>query len=240
MFTLLSIQYFLYLLLSKTAETADPNLPFMEYLDNEHSVCIKWGFDIMQGNITIKFIVNTTGWIGFGLSHTGDMTGADLVMGGVGPAGNYFKDYYSTENTYPIVDQQQSYTLLSLNESEGETHMTFSRDLQTCDEQDIPILDQSIYVIYAYGLTDEIGFHLNLVGGKQLNLLNFGSRTNEVDGDDLNATMSQFYMYRDSHLSYLEMLTQRCNHTGNAATKCTSWIWNQASVLLVFFWIALY
>uniref|UniRef100_A0A3Q2Z9X5 DOMON domain-containing protein n=1 Tax=Hippocampus comes TaxID=109280 RepID=A0A3Q2Z9X5_HIPCM len=73
------------------AQASDPSLPFMDYLDTDHLVCIKWGFDDQQGNITFKFIVNTTGWIGFGLSPNGDMIGADLVMGGVGPDGNYFK-----------------------------------------------------------------------------------------------------------------------------------------------------
>ncbi|XP_077443073.1 DBH-like monooxygenase protein 2 homolog isoform X2 [Stigmatopora argus] len=213
----------------------------MDYLDSNHSVCIKWGVDSTRGNITIKFIVNTTGWIGFGLSPTGDMTGADLVMGGVGPDGDYFKDYYSAENTYPTEDRLQSYTLLSLNESDGQTHMTFSRDLETCDEQDIPILDQPIYVIYAYGLTDDIGFHYSLVGGKQLNLLGYGSKTIATNGDYSTATLETNQSYRDGHGGdMMGMSSHRCNHTANAAAKCTFWIWNQALFLLVFFYVALY
>ncbi|XP_019727004.1 DBH-like monooxygenase protein 2 homolog isoform X2 [Hippocampus comes] len=174
---------------STAAQASDPSLPFMDYLDTDHLVCIKWGFDDQQGNITFKFIVNTTGWIGFGLSPNGDMIGADLVMGGVGPDGNYFKDYYSTENSYPIEDQQQSYTLLALNESDGQTLMTFSRALQTCDHQDLPITAQPMKLIYAYGLTDEIGFHAALAGSKELNLLNYVTRSTAAKGNYISATM---------------------------------------------------
>lgn len=39
----------------------------------------------------------------------------------------------------PLVDTHQSYTLLYLSESEGQTVMTFQRSTQTCDDQDIQI-----------------------------------------------------------------------------------------------------
>lgn len=39
----------------------------------------------------------------------------------------------------PLMDQQQSYTLLSLNESDGQTIITFQRTIQSCDDQDVHI-----------------------------------------------------------------------------------------------------
>lgn len=39
----------------------------------------------------------------------------------------------------PVLDVLQSYTLLSLKESEGQTTMTFQRPLQSCDDQDFHI-----------------------------------------------------------------------------------------------------
>lgn len=39
----------------------------------------------------------------------------------------------------PVVDAQQSYTLLSLKESDGQTIMTFQRSIQACDDQDFHI-----------------------------------------------------------------------------------------------------
>ncbi|XP_077367206.1 DBH-like monooxygenase protein 2 homolog isoform X2 [Festucalex cinctus] len=177
------------LLWSEGARASDPDLPFMDYLDDRHLVCLKWGFD--DANITLKFIVNTSGWIGFGLSPGGDMAGADLVMGGVGPQGSYFKDYFSTANSYPTEDRLQSYTLLSLLEAEGQTLMTFSRPLQTCDQQDRNITDQATNLIYAYGPTDDIGYHGALAGTKQLNLLRFVSRDGAANGNYISATMGK-------------------------------------------------
>lgn len=72
------------------ARGSDPDLPFMEYLDAEHLVCLKWGFDDLQDNITFKLVVNTTGWVGFGSSPNGDMRGSDLVIGGLNATGPYF------------------------------------------------------------------------------------------------------------------------------------------------------
>lgn len=68
----------------------DPLLPFSEHLDPEHNVRLKWGFDEIQGTILFELTVNTSGWVGFGFSPKGGMTGADIVIGGVGPKGSYF------------------------------------------------------------------------------------------------------------------------------------------------------
>lgn len=68
----------------------DPLLPFSEHLDPEHNVRLKWGFDEIQGTILFELTVNTSGWVGFGFSPKGGMTGADIVIGGVGPTGSYF------------------------------------------------------------------------------------------------------------------------------------------------------
>lgn len=88
-----SLLLFLYLCLVRNEGVGalDPSLPFMEYLDQDNLVCLKWGFDDVQGTITFTFVVNTTGWIGFGFSPNGDMHGADIVMGGLGSSGSYFK-----------------------------------------------------------------------------------------------------------------------------------------------------
>lgn len=89
---MLSLLPFLYLSLvwTRGALATDPALPFMDYLDNDHLVCLKWGFDSLEGSITFKLVVNTTGWVGFGLSPNGGMKGSDIVMGGLGTSAPYF------------------------------------------------------------------------------------------------------------------------------------------------------
>ncbi|KAG7242932.1 hypothetical protein INR49_017622 [Caranx melampygus] len=152
-------------------------MPFMVYLDLDHLVCLKWGFDNVEGNIVFELSVNTTGWIGFGLSPNGGMKGADMVIGGYGSSGSYFSDLHGTGNTMPLMDEQQNYTLLSLTESGGQTIMKFQRSIQACDDKDFHITDQTIKLIYAYGTTDEIGYHRSFRGTKDVNLLNFRVKT---------------------------------------------------------------
>lgn len=50
-------------------------------LDADGRYNIKWGFD--ESTITFEVEVETTGYIGFGLSPTGAMSSSDIVIGGV-------------------------------------------------------------------------------------------------------------------------------------------------------------
>ncbi|XP_028253404.1 DBH-like monooxygenase protein 2 homolog [Parambassis ranga] len=182
---------FLYLLLAWTegAKAMDPTMPFMVFLDQDHLVCLKWGFDDQYGTITFQLTVNTTGWVGFGLSPNGGMKGADIVIGGLGPSGEYFKDLHATGYSMPVEDEEQSYTLLSVHENEEQTIMTFERSIQACDKNDFHITDHPINVIYAYGTIDEISYHGQRRGVKQLNLLNYMPRTHPNNPRYLSATV---------------------------------------------------
>ncbi|XP_067098393.1 DBH-like monooxygenase protein 2 homolog [Osmerus mordax] len=158
-------------------QVTDYALPFMEHLDGAGQVTLKWGFSDVFQDITFQLSVNTTGWVGFGLSPKGNMIGADIVIGGVGSNGTYFKDRHGIGTFLPPVDEEQSYTLLSLTELDGQTSMTFSRSIQTCDKDDVPITASPIKLIYAYGTTDEIKYHSSRRGTKELNLLRYTLRT---------------------------------------------------------------
>lgn len=82
---------FFMLLWTERTKTSEPSdLPFVEYLDQNGLVLLRWGFDNHQGNITFELVVNTTGWVGFGFSPNGAMKGSDIVIGGLRPAGSYF------------------------------------------------------------------------------------------------------------------------------------------------------
>ncbi|XP_036003327.1 DBH-like monooxygenase protein 2 homolog [Fundulus heteroclitus] len=172
------------------AWATDHDLPFMEYLDVERLVCLKWGFADMQGNITFQLAVNTTGWVGFGLSPQGGMDDADIVMGGLGPTGSYFSDYHSPEEGRPLMDEDQSYTLLSMIENDGQTIMTFQRSIKNCDEKDFQITAQPIKLIYAYGTSDDIRYHGSLRGTKEVNLLNHKTRTTPPDAKFLSVNVN--------------------------------------------------
>ncbi|XP_052390511.1 DBH-like monooxygenase protein 2 homolog isoform X2 [Carassius gibelio] len=170
----------------------DPLLPFSEHLDPEHKVRLKWGFDEIQGTILFELTVDTSGWVGFGFSPKGGMTGADIVIGGVGPGGRYFTDHHAVGNSMPLVDQQQNYKLLSLNESEGRTIMKFQRSIGSCDENDLPITNLPMKLIYAYGQTDDITYHSTQRGTKELNLLKYMPRVNPPNSSSFDITMVNF------------------------------------------------
>ncbi|KAM9703441.1 DBH-like monooxygenase protein 2 homolog isoform 2-T2 [Menidia menidia] len=148
----------------------------MEYLDPDRLVCLKWGFESLQGNITFQLAVNSTGWVSFGLSPNGGMKGSDMVIGGLGASGSYFTDRHSTGNSMPLVDEEQSYTLLSMTENDGQTIMTVRRSIQACDDKDFHITAQPVKIIYAYGTTDDIKYHGARRGTKEVNLLNYMPR----------------------------------------------------------------
>uniref|UniRef100_A0A671NE33 DBH-like monooxygenase protein 2 homolog n=1 Tax=Sinocyclocheilus anshuiensis TaxID=1608454 RepID=A0A671NE33_9TELE len=170
----------------------DPLLPFSEHLDLEHKVQLKWGFNEIQGTILFELTVNTSGWVGFGFSPKGGMTGADIVIGGVGPEGRYFTDRHAGGNSMPVVDQQQNYKLLSLTESDGKTVMKFQRSIEACDENDLPITNLPMKLIYAYGQNDNIMYHSTRRGMKELNLLKYMPRVNPPNSNFFDITMVNF------------------------------------------------
>ncbi|KAG2469797.1 DBH-like monooxygenase protein 2 homolog [Polypterus senegalus] len=169
-------------------------LPFTEYLDSANLVSVSWGFDNNGGPITFQVVANTTGWVGFGFSPSGSMAGSDVVIGGVNPDGTvYFTDRHATGNTLPLVDAKQDYTLINLKESGSTTTMTFSRQLQTCDTDDLPITATPMILIYAYGLNDTISYHGVSKGAKVINLLNYaGSVQSAVNYSYFDLTATNF------------------------------------------------
>uniref|UniRef100_A0A3P8WZ46 Monooxygenase, DBH-like 1, like n=1 Tax=Cynoglossus semilaevis TaxID=244447 RepID=A0A3P8WZ46_CYNSE len=185
---MLSLLHFfcLFLLWGTGVGTPDTSLPYMVYLDGNQMVCLHWGFDDLQGDIEFQLTVNTTGWVGFGLSPNGNMIAADIVIGGMGPSEPYFTDRHGKGKFMPLVDDKQSYTLLSMDEKNGQTIMRFQRPIDTCDDQDF-----LIKLIYAYGITDTIEYHKTRRGTKEVNLLNYMPKTFPPNSKYLMATMDK-------------------------------------------------
>ena len=56
---------------------------FHKTLDADGKYELYWSFDLEQENISFAVRVQTTGWIGFGLSPNGQMPNSDVVIGWV-------------------------------------------------------------------------------------------------------------------------------------------------------------
>ena len=62
-----------------------------EILDQDGNYKVDWYIDYEASRVNFTVTVRTTGFIGFGLSPSGGMIGADIVIGGVYPDGEpYF------------------------------------------------------------------------------------------------------------------------------------------------------
>ncbi|XP_043935135.1 putative DBH-like monooxygenase protein 2 [Protopterus annectens] len=143
-------------------------LRFSQYLDRNGDVLLSWDLNSSTDEITIELVVNTTGWIGFGLSKNGAMNGADIVIGGVKNNSTYFSDAHGIGQMQPEVDKIQNYNLLSLTEDNNSTCMRVRRKLQTCDSNDVDITADTIKVIYAFGSNDVVSYHGNRRGAKSV------------------------------------------------------------------------
>ncbi|XP_028841164.1 DBH-like monooxygenase protein 2 homolog [Denticeps clupeoides] len=178
----------------------DAPLPFTEILDPGGDVTLKWGFDLVQGNITFQVTARTTGWVGFGFSPNGGMAGSDIVIGGVTPGGSYFKDYYAVDKSFPLVDQEQSYRLLSLSEADGQTVMKFTRSIISCDQNDMSVTDLPMKLIYAYGMTDQTDYHMGHRGTREVNLLKYMPKVAMTSNTYFEMTMTEFLIpAKDTH-----------------------------------------
>ena len=56
---------------------------FSTVLDSDGAYALHWSFDLQRKTIAFAVNVSTTGWVGFGLSLTGNMPGSDVIIGWV-------------------------------------------------------------------------------------------------------------------------------------------------------------
>ncbi|CAL8068054.1 unnamed protein product [Orchesella dallaii] len=116
---------------------------------------IDWSAKRAVFNVTVK----TTGFIGFGLSKNGEMEGADIVIGGVASNGEpYFTDRHGVRRGPPQVDKSQDWKLDQSWEENGTTFLSFSRPLNTCDEENDVVIrgNEKVTLLWAFGETDEV------------------------------------------------------------------------------------
>ncbi|CAL8068438.1 unnamed protein product [Orchesella dallaii] len=126
-----------------------------ETLDPNGKYNLEWVVDWARERVLFNVTVETKGWVGFGLSRRGKMAGADIIIGGVAPSGkSYFSDRHAIGNNLPILDQSQDWVLEQAWEKKGKTSLKFSRPFDTCDKHDIPINDDVLSILWAYGETD--------------------------------------------------------------------------------------
>ncbi|XP_035668392.1 DBH-like monooxygenase protein 1 homolog [Branchiostoma floridae] len=119
-----------------------------EALDEEDKFHLFWKFD--EEKIEFEAHVQTTGWVGLGLSPNGGMPGSDIVIGWVKDGTAHLTDRYADAKAEPSVDESQDWELVSGYENGTHTVLRFNRKLTTCDERDRVINDDTLRVIWAW------------------------------------------------------------------------------------------
>uniref|UniRef100_A0A8D0GG03 DOMON domain-containing protein n=1 Tax=Sphenodon punctatus TaxID=8508 RepID=A0A8D0GG03_SPHPU len=133
-------------------------LRFSTFLDAAKVFHLHWDHDENEV-MTFELRVRTTGWVAFGFSLHGKITGSDIMIGGVHPDGStYFSDWHGVNEKTIEEDESQDYELLSLTEDKTYTTVQFRRYLRTCDPNDLDITIDTQRLIFAFGIDDTVQF----------------------------------------------------------------------------------
>lgn len=136
---------------------------------------LRWTFDAVRQTIAFNVQAKTVGWVGLGLSPDGGMVGSDVVTGWVNSTGAFLQDRYADSLSLPSIDPSQDWTLLSGNEANGWTNLTFTRKWITGDSRDRDIMANTARVVFSWGDLDPVTlvpqYHGSNYGSVSLNLL---------------------------------------------------------------------
>ncbi|XP_023242129.1 DBH-like monooxygenase protein 1 homolog [Centruroides sculpturatus] len=123
------------------------------YLKLDPNYEVRWS---IQGEwITFQVEVATRGWVGFGISPNGGMTGSDIVIGWVKNGRAQFHDRFADGKFQPAIDESQDWKLLWCCENDTHTSIRFTRLMNTGDYEDLCINpEETVRMIYAYHSDD--------------------------------------------------------------------------------------
>ncbi|XP_067141859.1 DBH-like monooxygenase protein 1 homolog [Centruroides vittatus] len=123
------------------------------YLKLDPNYEVRWS---IQGEwIIFQVEVATRGWVGFGISPNGGMTGSDIVIGWVKNGRAQFHDRFADGKFLPAIDESQDWKLLWCCENDTHTSIRFTRLMNTGDYEDLCINpEETVRMIYAYHTDD--------------------------------------------------------------------------------------
>lgn len=111
------------------------------------------GTDEIQFEIHCK----TLGWVGFGISPRGSMSGSDIAKFWIKDNITFLFDTYALGSFAPRIDTIKNLVWLGGSEVNGYTMVKFKRKLVTGDTaQDLDILNTNQFVIFAWGQEDPV------------------------------------------------------------------------------------
>ncbi|KAJ9460003.1 MOXD1-like protein 1, partial [Diplonema papillatum] len=130
---------------------------------------LHWSVDEAGNTLKIGAIGKVDGWLGFGLSSSGSMKGADIMVGRFDSAnGDAFvlEDRYADDFVMPSLDAEQNVELLEGGSSGGYTWWVGTRrlrrncnSLERLDDLDVQLFDSLQNMLFAGGRSHTFGYH---------------------------------------------------------------------------------
>eukprot|EP00795_Rhopilema_esculentum_P009584 gene9584-17340_t len=155
-------------------------------LDHNKKYELSWKVNKARTSINLRVKVQTTGWIGFGISKglSGKIADGDLAIGWVDSHGRAFlKDCHGTKHGLSRMDKHQDLELVSSHQTTDSTTLEFKRKLITCDNDDRNIKEGTLKIMFGWGSKDPDGVldacsilsrNSSKLESKSINLLNIG------------------------------------------------------------------
>jgi len=118
---------------------------------------VYWTADTKKEVIKLAFVVNTLGWIGFGLGEptSGSMPGSDIMVVSWANGHGEISDHYATEFSTPPVDDCSNWKLVSAEQINGMSIVEVQRNFNTNDVHDRVLLPGRNKVVFADGLSSQ-------------------------------------------------------------------------------------
>eukprot|EP01084_Bolivina_argentea_P251686 422211_1 len=112
--------------------------------------------------LEIGLEVESTGWIGFGISDDTSMFGADIIMGWIDDDDTPYlqRRHVSLNQRNPVFDENLIDDLIASNQEDGITRFHFKRELFPCADEEDPFVKQirigTTFIIFAYNNANPI------------------------------------------------------------------------------------
>lgn len=117
-----------------------------------------WKYNASEDMFYFKVKAKATGWVAFGVStQEKGMNGYDVMIGGVDNNGaEYIGDYLTAGLKTPPRDVSQDFNMMSWEERDGYTVLSFKRKRDTGDKEDVEIKPMAMYIQWAYHDTADL------------------------------------------------------------------------------------
>ncbi|XP_039261852.2 uncharacterized protein LOC120338002 isoform X1 [Styela clava] len=154
-------------------QSNDSDDPIRVFLDDDETFELVW--TIEDGNIILQVKAPTLGWIGIAISEDERTTGRDFMIGGTDDGEAYVYDTFDNAGIQTL-DKIQDVSLMVSFERGDATTVVFKRSLDTRDDDDQPVREGKMYIVWAYGTKDMVQediatFDYAKIGSKQLVLI---------------------------------------------------------------------